>query len=332
MATINAGNLTLLDQIKRMDPDGSQARIVESLTQATPLLKDMVWKEGNLPTGHRISSRTGLPSITWRKFNQGVTPSKSRVDQFDESCGMASGQSKVDVKLANLNGNAAAFRAGEDAAFMVAFQNEFETGMFYHSTKTAPEKIMGLAARFDATTNPGGSQILLHDGSASGSDQTSIWLLGWGDRSVYGIYPKGSKVGLDSKDMGEQLVDDGSGTNATFRAWVTDHTWQAGLAVEDWRYVVRIANVDTGNLVATGNALLQSMSRAIEEKLQSTSGIRPCFYVNRKVASYLRLQALDSVKNSTLTFETVGGESVLMFAGIPVRRTDALLNTEAVVS
>jgi hypothetical protein len=330
MATINAGNLTLLDRVKRTDPSGSIATIVESLQKTTPLLMDAVFREGNLPTGHRVSSRTALPSIGWRRFNEGVTTSKSRVDQFDEACGMMAGQSKVDVGLAKLNGDPAAFRASEDAAYVQAFRHELETGFFYHSTKTDPEKIMGLSPRLDLTTGPGGGQIIKHDGSASGDDQTSIWLVGWGDHTVYGITPKGSPSGLESKDMGEQLVADANGN--TFRAYVTDWAWNVGLCVEDWRYLVRLANIDTGNLVGTGNTLILAMIRMIEEKLQDTSGCRPVFYVNRKIASYLRQQAVDSTKNSTLTIEHIGGQPVLMFSGIPVRRTDALLNTESPVT
>jgi hypothetical protein len=165
MALLNQGLPTLLDHVKRTDPNGAIATIVESLSQSNPILQHMVFQEGNLPTGHRYTSRTALPSVAWRRLNEGVTPGKSETAQIDETTGMLTGMSAVDVEVAKLNGNEAAFRASEDAAFLEAFNNEIATGLFYHSTKTAPEKFHGIAPRLDSTTAPWGKQILLGGGA-----------------------------------------------------------------------------------------------------------------------------------------------------------------------
>jgi hypothetical protein len=61
MATINATLPTLKDIAARMDPHGGIASIVEVLARQNPLLEGMVWKEGNLPTGHVITSADGAP-------------------------------------------------------------------------------------------------------------------------------------------------------------------------------------------------------------------------------------------------------------------------------
>lgn len=331
MATINAQNPTILDVVKRSNPDGAIASIIEMLTQRNGLLKYLGWQEGNLTSGHRITSRTGLPSIGWRRLNEGVTPSKSRTDQYDESCGRLEGLSVVDCGVAELNGNEAAYRASESAAFMQSFNNEVETGMIYHSTKTAPEKFMGLSARFDATANPGGSQIIKFDGGALGSDQSSMWLVKTGPKAVYGIYPKGSMGGLQYKDMGMQLWDDGTGKK--FRAYVMNWVWQVGLAVEDWRCVSRIANIDNTNLAATGNLLIQNAIRAYHKIFDPNDGVgRLVWLCNRNIATYLHLQAVDAVKNATLRIDEVAGGPVTKLLGIPVVETDALLDTEAVIT
>jgi hypothetical protein len=331
MTAVNATNLSLLDIVKRTDPNGAIAAIVEQLTARNAALKDAVWKEGNLTTGERVSSRTGLPGIAWRRFNEGVTAGKSRVDQYDETCGMLDGLSEVDVELAKLGGNEAAFRASEDNAFLQSFNNEVETGLFYHSTKTAPEKFMGLAPRFGSTSQFGGSQIIPFDSTAAGNDTTSMWLVKWGDDSVHFITPKGYPTGLQHKDMGEQIVLDAN--SKKYRAYVTSWTWKVGLCVRDYRNVVRIANIDTGNgvLAKTGSLLIQAMVQAYHQIFQPGAG-KLAFYCNRTIATYLHLQALDSTKNSTLTVERIGGEPVTMFLGIPVRETDAILNTETALS
>lgn len=329
MATINATNPTLKDIASRMDPNGGIARIVEVLSQQNPLLEDMTWKEGNLPTGHTFVSRTALPSGTWRRFNEGLTAQKSLTDPVTESCGMLEGMSQVDVALAKLNGNEAAFRASEDGAFIAGLSNDLETAMFYASTKTDPEKIMGLSPRLDLTTGHWGGQIVPSSLSASGNDQASVWLVVWGPNTVYGIYPKGSTVGLEQKDMGEQLVLDAS--NKKYRAYVTFFSWKVGLCVEDARYLVRLANVDTSAIGMTGLQLIQDMIKMVAQAHDLRAG-RPVIYCNRKVATYLQLQAVDSTKNSTLTFENIGGMPVTKFMGIPIRVSDALLSTESVIS
>lgn len=329
MATVNASNLSLLDYAKRLDPNGAIADVVEMLSQSNAILQDAVFKEGNLPTGHVFTSRTGLPSIGWRRFNEGVAASKSKTDQITESCGMCEGNSVVDVKLANLGGNAGAFRASEDKSFVAAFNKEMETGMFYHSTKTAPEKFMGLSPRLDATTNAGGSQIIKCDASASGSDQTSMWLVCWGDDSVFGIFPKGSKAGLAAYDYGIQPWKDAN--NNPYQAFVTNWSWQVGLVVKDWRQLVRIANIDTGNLSGTADTLIPSAVKAYHQIQDPTKG-RMAWYCNRTVGTYLHLQALNNTKQSTLSIEDIAGKPVLKLLGYPVRTSDALLNTEAVIS
>ena len=74
-------NPTLADVIKRTEPGvnggpGKIATIVEMLTETNEILQDMTYVEGNLPTGHKSTIRTGLPSAAWRMLNYGVQPSK----------------------------------------------------------------------------------------------------------------------------------------------------------------------------------------------------------------------------------------------------------------
>lgn len=330
MPAINQTFPTLLDLVKRVNPDGTETAIVEMLTQRNPLLAEMVWKEGNLPTGHRFGARTALPSIAWRRMNEGVAFTKSKVDQIDETCGQMTALAAVDKQLVKLHGaGGAAFRMSEQRAFLQSFNNTFESAAFYSSIAATPEQIQGLAPRLGSTTGFWGSQILKHDGSASGNDQTSIWLACWGPDTMYGIYPKGSTGGLESTDMGEQLVDDGSGKK--FVGYVNEWSWRCGICVQDSRYLVRIANVDTGNLLATGKALIQSMVRATHMVQDLKSG-RPVFYVDRSVATFLHLQALDSTTQSTLRVEKIGAEPITTLLGIPIRETDGLLNTEAPIT
>ncbi len=325
MATINADLPTLLDQMQGLDPDGAVAKVVEALTKKNPVLADMVVLEGNLTTGHRVTTRVGLPSVGWRRYNEGVQRSKSRRGQYDEAAGQLEGQSTVDVKLARLGGNEMAFRASEDVAFVQAMNNEISVGCFYHSTKTAPEKFLGLSPRLDSTTGAWGSQIVLIEADDATNDNTSIWGVVWGPDSVCGIYPKGSQGGLEPDDLGKQLVDDGTGK--PFRAWVTHWSWDFGLVVKDARQIVRIGNIDAANMVATNDNLVPAMISGYYRINDPAAG-RFCWYCNRKVGEALHLQARNATKNSTLRVENIDGQPVTYVMGAPVHITDAITSTE----
>jgi len=58
MAGVGTLAFTLAEWAKRLDPDGKVAKIVEILNQTNEILMDMMFVEGNLPTGHRTTVRT----------------------------------------------------------------------------------------------------------------------------------------------------------------------------------------------------------------------------------------------------------------------------------
>ena len=335
MAALSAIHPTLLDVTKRLDPQGKIDTIGELLSQTNEILDDMVWLEGNLPTGNRTTIRTGLPAPTWRKLYGGVQPNKSTTAQITDACGMLEAYAEVDKALADLNGNTAAFRLSEDRAFIEGMNQKFSTTLFYGNEGTEPEAFTGFAPRFNTKSGAtNGENVLLADASASGNDQTSIYLVVWGPNTVHGIYPKGSKAGLAMEDKGQVTIENVDGAGGRMEAYRTHYRWDCGLTVRDWRYVVRIANVDTTALTKNASAgadLIDMMTQACE-MIPSLSMGRPAFYVNRTIRSFLRRQIMNKVANSTLTMETVAGKHVTMFDGIPVRRCDSILSTESVIS
>jgi hypothetical protein len=329
MATLSTTNPTLADLAKRTDPDGKIDSIVELLSETNEVLSDMTFMEGNLPTGHRTTIRSGLPSATWRKLNYGVQPSKSTTVQVTDSCGMLEAYAEVDKALADLNGNSASFRLSEDRAFLESMNQTMATTLFYGDTGTDPEKFMGLAPRYSATSAESGDNIVLGDGS--GSDNTSIWLVVWGPNTCHGIVPKGSTAGLKHNDLGEVTLEDAAG--GRYQGYRTHYKWDVGMTLRDWRYVVRIANIDVSNLTknaASGADLIDLMVQAAE-KIPNLGLGRPVFYGNRTISSYLRRQ-ITNKSNVQLNMDEVAGERVMTFDGIPFRRNDAILNTEATVS
>lgn len=332
MSTLGANVLTLADWAKRLDPDGKTPQIVELLQQSNPILTDMLWKEGNLPTGERTTVRTGLPSVAWRLLNQGTAPSKSTTAQIDEGCGMLEAWSEVDVKLARLNNNLNDFRMSEGMAFIEAMNQEMAQTLFYGNSGTAPEEFLGLAARYSDPTATNGSNVI--DAGGAGSDNTSIYLVGWGSQSVFGIFPKGSKAGLSHEDYGEVTVEVTAGVAGNrMRAYQEKWAWDAGIALKDWRNVVRIGSIDVSNLVGVSSAadIIEMMIKAIH-RIPNLAAVKPVFYMNRTCAEMLDiLRRNDVISGGQLTYTMVDGVMNYSFRGIPIRVCDAILETEALV-
>ena len=166
----------------------------------------------------------------------------------------------------------------------------------------------------------------------------SIWLIKWDPDIITGIYPKNTMGGLDHEDAtnasGEgahgfpaaAALADASGNK--FMGYEDHWIWRAGLMVKDWRYAVRIANIDLTLLTlnhATGPNLQDLMTQASELIEDSNGAI---FYVPKAIRSYLRRQVLND-KNAFMSWDQIGGKRVLSFGESPIRRTDALNTNEA---
>ncbi len=334
MATLNANALTLADFAKRIDPDGKTPQIVELLSQTNELLDDMLFVEGNLPTGHRTTVRTGLPTVYWRLLNQGTQPSKSTTAQVDEACGMLEAWSEVDQKVAELNGNTNSFRLSEAQAFIESMNQEMASTAIYGNSSIAPEEFNGLAVRY-SSLSAANAENIINAGGSGGSEHSSIYLICWGAQTVHGIFPKGSKAGLDHENLGLQTIETTSGiAGSRMRVYQDKWAWNTGIALRDWRYVVRICNIDVSNLVAKSSAadLIELMIKAIHRVPNLNMG-KPVFYMNRTLMQMLDIQRRDDVMaGGGLSYAEVDGKLVPNFRGIPVKKLDCLLETEAAVS
>lgn len=329
MVVLAATHPTLLDFANRSDPDGKVAAVAEILNQTNEVLDDMVWVEGNLPTGHQSVVRTGLPAPTWRKMYGGVQPTKSTTAKITDNTGMLEAYAEVDKALADLNGNTSEFRLSEDRAHIEGMSETVAQTIFYGNEGVTPEAFTGLAPRYNDLSAGNSDNII--DAGGTGTDNFSIWLVGWGPQSVFGIIPKGSTAGLQITDKGQVTIENIDGNGGRMEAYRMHYRWDVGLVLKDWRYVVRIANIDRSLLTgdaSTGAKLLDLMSDAIE-RLPSVGTVRPVFYMNRTTRSFLRKQAINAVKNSTLTMEQVQDRRFPAFDGIPIKRVDRLSVDEA---
>lgn len=333
MALLSTTAPTLADVAKRLDPNGNIADVVELLAQTNEAIRDMGWIEGNLPTGHRTTVRTGLPQGTWRRLNYGVQPEKSTTVQVQDTCGMLEAYAEVDKALADLNGNSAAWRLSEDSAFVEGVSQSFAKTLFYGDTAVNPERFMGLAPRYSQIAGAESGRNII-DAAGVGADNTSIWLVVWGPATVHGIYPKGSSAGLKTQDLGEQTLTDAAG--GRYQGYRSHYKWDAGLTLRDWRYVARVANVDASDLQsATGTmAPVDGISPLInyliaaKHRIPSMGRGRAVIYCNANVREALDKIALRA-SSQTMSIREAAGQFETSFLGIPIRTVDVILNTEA---
>ena len=329
MATIGATVLTLNDWAKRIDPDGKTSFIVEQLSQTNDILDDMLFKEGNLPTGEQTTIRTGLPTVYYRLMNQGVPKSKSTTAQITENAASLEARSEVDVDVAAREGNVNAFRLSESMAFLEAMNQRQASTLFYGSADN-PEEFVGFSPRYSDLSATNAQNIIT--GGGSGSDNSSIWLIGWGPRTVHGVFPKGSKAGITHEDLGVGDAFDSS--DDRFRAYMDRFVWKNGLVVKDWRYAVRIANIDVSAIITDPDGsttnLIELMLKAIH-RIPELKSVRPSFYVNRTIGEMLDIQAMNK-SNLHLSVGNEEGNMKNKLRGIPISIVDALTETEATVS
>jgi len=332
MATLGNSFVDLVDIYKSQDGRGQFVPVIEMLMEMTPMLDDAIAVECNKGTTHLHTVRSGLPSVTWGKLYQGIPNSKGLKAQVEDTTGFVEGLSTVDKRLLELSTNEGAVRLSEAQSYLEAMAQEVATKLIYGNSASDPEEFMGLAPRFNDTTAANGNQIILAGGT--GSDNTSIWFVTWGDNQCNLLYPSGTSAGVQRDDKGEQRVLDSSGN--AYYAKEEMFTWHIGLAVKDWRYVARIANIDV-SAIAAGSIALYDFMRKAYYKLQNrrVAGGKICIYCNRDV-----LEALDALSTNAGTSDSfvrlkpmeIEGKEVMTYRGIPIRETDAIINTEALVA
>ena len=341
MATIGSSYPTLIDAYK----GSAVGAVIEILAQQNPILDDAIATMCNMDAVHRHMIRTGLPSVAWGRLYQGVPQSKATMQQVDDTTGFLEARSEVDTRLLKLASDPAKERLASSAPFLEAMNQEMASGIFYHDTATTPEKFKGLAARFAAyntnpadPTKPNVANQVIH-GGGSGSDNTSIWFVTWGDHATSLLYPKNSKAGVTVTPKEEEPKLDPT-NNGTYYVKPTMFEWHLGLFVKDWRYNARVANIDVSDMRAGSVdvwALLRKAYYRLQSRRLNSMSSRIAIYMNRDVLEILDAQSSDRAllaanPNYTgLSQATIEGKEVKTYRGIPIRETDALLNTEALV-
>ena len=325
---------SLKDLYTQQDGKGNiQSAIIELFVQSNPMLEDAVVVECNDGSNHKTTVRNGLPEPEFVKFYQGVPSTKGEYTQVQDGTAMLEAISKIDKRLLRIAKNESQFRLNEANAHIQGMNNKAQENIIYGNKGKNAAAFDGLATRYNKLSKDPlndkdtiGHQIL--NAGGTGTSNTSIWFVGWGENGVHLIYPQGTKGGLEHNKIGEEPGYDANGNE--FRV-IKDHfTWNLGLSLRNFKTCGRIANIDVTKLgTADAPDLIEYMVKMYHrvKKHAKMSGSKMVIYVNETIETYLHLQAMNK-ENVRLSIKEVAGEPVLTFLGVPVKCCDAILDTE----
>lgn len=311
--------------------DGKPNNIIELMNQDNSILDDILWLEANGSDGHTTTIRNGLPDVYWSRLYKGIPPSKSKVSQVKDTCGMLEGRSLIDVRMLELHqSQAGAYRMSEAKSFTESMRQKLASTIFYGDVLANPDGFHGLGARY---ANKNAPQVI--DAGGTTADKcASIWGMVWGEHEVHGIFPKDSQGGLKHKPLPEENAYDDVGN--MYRVVGDQFIWNAGLTVRDWRCVVRICNIDTTKLgLRKGDAGFVDLHRlTVQAKnlLPPEKRTRLTWYANSDVLTAMELQSTDAGYLHLVYGDLFNSKGIPLLHGRPLRQVDALLSTEAILT
>jgi hypothetical protein len=338
MSVLGNTALTLSDWRKRLAPDGSVDFIIEALMNANPIMDDIPWMMGNLPTGNKTTIRTSMPRPSIRRINRGVERHKTQTEQVTDTCIILEDRSVVDIELLALAQNGEAFRRSEDAAFVAGFSDAVAANIFYGDSDESGEQFNGISKRYsvygdETFKNKAAYQVV--SAGTPGTNNTSGFFIGWGTHATTGIYPKGSQLGLQQRDLGENTVTDAD--NREYQAVTTLFTWKCGLAVGDIRSNALVRNIDMSSLGSLTSAQKLSL---VEKFIRAKNRIRGIqsrdkkvvLYVGDELYNFFELYLLDKNNVHVTRQELMNAAPQLYLSGIPIKKCDAISEEEDAVS
>lgn len=315
MATLgpSLGILELANRTK----NGAVISVAKTLSKQNDFLADAVFIEGNGSTGHVVARRTGLPSGSKRRINDGVAKENAKTKQIVETYELLESLSEVDAHLIKISPDPVKFRRTEDEAFLEGMAQTFATDFVYGNVATDVDSMHGLAPRRTALSD---ANVIGTGGT--GSDLTTIWIVKWGPTGVYFTYPPGTDIGISFADLGPQLVA-GATANTKFLAMVSQFVLNVGLAVADERCLQRVANNESGG--GANGVDEDDLINAIANLPGGAEGT--AILMNKTAKAQYDILVKDKA-NVNYPMTDPFGRPVPNFQGTPIRIVEAITDTE----
>jgi hypothetical protein len=324
MATLTS-TYSLVEQAKRIDPSGNMAQIAEVLNRKTGnILADGPWVASNDVWTNKTTRRASVPAGSLRRLNGRVTQSVSRTTEVMDTIMQIEDYLDVDAALHDSMPNPAMFLSGEVDAFIEGIGQTLISKVLYGNSLTDPDSMHGLAPR----TGTLDARFVI-DGSGTGSDVTSAYVVNWGQPTVFFIYPKNmaQTMGVKVEDKGRVTSELAAGLMEVIRQ---HFVVRCGLVVRDPRSIGRVANIETAG---TSNLFDEDDLITLLNNMNTGPGTR--IYVNETILTQMQIRAKDKSNiYYTPGGNALSGEPPMYFQGVPIRQIsrELLLNTEDAIT
>ena len=342
MATLGTRYITFRDLLSGRTPNGFVDReIVEMMAQENPVLQDVMWKQCNKGREDYTTIRTGMPEAVLRTFYQGFKGTKSSKRQVTNACCTVTTGIEFDWRLYEQDKDKAAFLADEQRAHSSVLGDKVASLLIYGDADKDPKGINGFFKTYSEYGAVSGQNMQTDDRKASfycfdagtaGDNQArrSLLLVGWGARSMHGIYPEGTSAGIQIKELKSQYEDDGSSGHGRLLTGLQEMNWDAGLNIRDFRYGGRIANI---NVMADPAAAtdVTKFVRKLVTRAKST-GVTQRFYCSRLVFEHIVEQFEKKTSLNAVKYGDLEQKKESSLLGIPVSFCDCMNGDEAEVS
>lgn len=337
--TENLGS-NYMDWCRRLD-NGKIAKIGELMNMHNGILEDIPYVPSNLDTGHKETVRTGLPEVYNKSLGEGIPTSKSTTKQVMFDMSLSETRTEVDEDILQIQPDPAGYRTSENVAAAEAMAQHQARNLFLGNSKINPKEHMGLAAYYADPSKANGYMMINCGGTVEGI-QTDMWLVGWSNSTVYGIFPKNTKAGIEHIDLGRQTKHyvDEANVERSKEVYMDKWTLKGGLVVKDWRFAGRLCNIevtperlfseDSNGAPATVKAII-NRAVVLKNRVPSLTA-NFVWYVNSDVFSILENQAYNR-PNSLLNYSAdEKNNGKVSLCGIPLKKCQCLNSNGSVIS
>ncbi len=325
----------------RMTHNNEIIRVAEVLNEDEHIIMDAIVQRANDITSHVISRRTRLPGSQWVKAGNGWNATTGLLNQVREEMGMLKARYLCPEDVMRIQPNPDKYRSNQERAYIESMSQELANTLFGNYSAGAlspafapPEEFAGFQLRYATLGTARTNYVLSNGHTVDDNTNTSIWFIQWAGDKVYLTHPRNTEGGgLKKQDKGlvYTLGDNASATasqrNNQLWAFITEFSWDVGLAIEDTRSVKRLCNIDPDH--AATNTLNEDFIIQIRNNFKGNETIY--MYCNETVFTQLQILAKDKT-NVHWSENNPFGKPQLFFLDMPIRRSDAILNVEPVIA
>ena len=333
--------ITFRDLLSGRTPNGFVDKdIVEMRAQENPVLQDVVWKMCNKGREDFTTIRTGMPEAVLRAYYEGFKGSKTSKKQVTNACCTVTTGIEFDWRLYEADKDKVAFLSDEQRANSSVLGEKAAELLIYGDSDGDPKGINGFFKTYGEFGAVSGQNMETDDRKASfytfnaGEDSApqgasalrSILLVGWGARSMHGIYPEGTSSGIKIEALTSQYVDDGDG--GRLKMGLQEMNWDLGLNIRDFRYGGRIANIDV--MKDPGGANTKDVTKFIRKLVTrvKSNGVTQRFYCSRLVFELIAEQFEKKTQANAVKYADLEQKKDASLLGIPVAFCDAMNGDE----